>query len=288
MTHPSPFFTIIVATRNAESCIKKLLTSLCAQKYKNFSVIIQDGISTDGTLEIAKRAQRELSQLTIYSAADSGIYDAWNRAIKNVNENLGEWVLFLGADDQLFDETVLERAHFALASQPKFITFGAGALQMISTSGRVLPDIFSPEIYAYERVAPMRMPVPFLSLFIRNSVFSGVQFNTTYRIAGDYDFLLRTWKKRTQGIRLNFVVSYMTLGGISTQHDMARCAAEETVRARKENCILQRVFFIPMDHINRGIYPYKLRLKEICKKNCLLYYCWKSLVKFRKKFFSEI
>jgi len=65
-------------------------------------VILQDGNSTDATRDIAQAYER--LPIKFQQTADRGVYDAMNLAIRR---SAGRWLLFLGADDELHDETVL-------------------------------------------------------------------------------------------------------------------------------------------------------------------------------------
>ena len=67
------------------------------QKTSDCELIIIDGDSSDSTLEIIKSFGDEIDVLI--SEPDNGIYDAWN---KGINVSQGKWIMFLGADDQLF------------------------------------------------------------------------------------------------------------------------------------------------------------------------------------------
>ena len=88
-----PFFTIIIPTYNSSSTLDIALSSIVNQTYKNFEVLIIDGISTDSTLDIARRYQKEFPNLIITSKRDEGIYDAINKAIgKGMSKN-PQWKL---------------------------------------------------------------------------------------------------------------------------------------------------------------------------------------------------
>ncbi|MDR3362753.1 MAG: glycosyltransferase [Desulfovibrio sp.] len=76
-----PFFTIITATRNAAATLPRLLDFLACQTCRDFELVIQDGASTDGTVGLAEAYRDLLPALSLDSAPDRGIYDAWNKAL---------------------------------------------------------------------------------------------------------------------------------------------------------------------------------------------------------------
>jgi glycosyltransferase involved in cell wall biosynthesis len=87
-----------MVTYNAAAFLQQSLDSIYRQSYPNLELIIQDGVSTDGTIDILKNNASKIAYWN--SEKDNGIYDAMNKAIKYIT---GEWVFFLGADDELLD-----------------------------------------------------------------------------------------------------------------------------------------------------------------------------------------
>ena len=103
-----PFFTIITSTYNAAATLPHLLDSLASQTCRDFNWIVQDGASSDATIQIVEQYRDRLPEVLTDSGKDSGIYDAWNKAIDRWQDKMGEWILFLGADDKLADVNVLD------------------------------------------------------------------------------------------------------------------------------------------------------------------------------------
>ena len=99
-----PFFSVIIATYNAEIFIGRALESVIQQGVfnKNVELIVIDGKSTDSTVDIIKKYNKYISYYV--SEEDSGIYDAYNKGLQKAN---GEYVYFLGADDWLYARNVL-------------------------------------------------------------------------------------------------------------------------------------------------------------------------------------
>jgi glycosyltransferase involved in cell wall biosynthesis len=100
----SYFFSIIIPTFNSAEYIRLALESCVIQTYKAFEVVVIDGVSDDNTLDVVGDFQGCLN-LKILSEKDNGIYDAMN---KGIQMSRGEILYFLGSDDQLHDETILQ------------------------------------------------------------------------------------------------------------------------------------------------------------------------------------
>ncbi|OKS86943.1 glycosyltransferase family 2 protein [Mucilaginibacter polytrichastri] len=101
-----PVISIISVVYNAEEFLEQTLLSIVKQTYRNIELIIIDGGSTDGTLDIIKRYEKHISYWV--SEPDKGIYDAMNKATEVVT---GDWVNFVGAGDILLNvlHKVVER-----------------------------------------------------------------------------------------------------------------------------------------------------------------------------------
>ncbi|MFZ5811844.1 MAG: glycosyltransferase [Thermodesulfobacteriota bacterium] len=233
------YFTIITATRDAERTLPGLLASLAAQTCRDFTHIVQDGGSRDATVAVARAHAERLPELRLESAPDAGIYDAWNTALAANAASLGEWVLFLGADDRLAAPDTLARARALLEGLPPAVRFASGrALLEDRAAGRLL-DISGDAARALADL-PKRMPVPHTALFHRASLFSSSRFDASFRIAGDYEFVARHWTAREHGANVDLVVTIMGDGGLSVDPAHLPLCREETRR-------VQRTFF-PVRH----------------------------------------
>ena len=100
-----PFFSIIIPTFNSEKTLFGCLESVLSQSFKNFEILVMDGLSTDESLSIVKKYQTANPKIRCFSERDNGIYDAMNKGIKL---SKGEWIYFLGSDDTLFSVNTLE------------------------------------------------------------------------------------------------------------------------------------------------------------------------------------
>ncbi|MDT2612646.1 glycosyltransferase family 2 protein [Enterococcus dongliensis] len=97
-------FSLIIPVYNAGDRLRTMLTSLSAQTYKQFEVLIVDNNSTDHSIAIAKEFIDKLPVLTILSESKQGSAAARNLGIERATS---EWLFFLDADDQV-ENTFLE------------------------------------------------------------------------------------------------------------------------------------------------------------------------------------
>ncbi len=101
---PKPLVSIIIATFNAVDALPATLRSVAEQSYDNRELLIIDGGSTDGTLDVIRNSGCPIDYWS--SEADDGIYEAFN---KGINHATGEWIYFLGAGDCFANGDVLDR-----------------------------------------------------------------------------------------------------------------------------------------------------------------------------------
>ena len=211
-----PQYSIIIATLNAATTLEHALESVLSQSCHDFELIVQDGGSTDGTLNLL---QARAPGLNWQSAPDCGIYDAWNRAVERAG---GEWALFLGADDRLLSRHTLAQCRRHLAALPRRVQFAFGAL----CQAQGLINRSTHEVY---HMFFRNMGLPFPATFIRLPLLKKHKFDPGYKIAGDYDLAARLLSHDNMA-RLPIQVSYMERGGISETGLAGMTPQEEALR----------------------------------------------------------
>jgi len=91
-----PKISIVVPSLNKGEFIEETLLSIVEQDYPNLEVIIQDGGSTDGSIEIVKRYASKYDWICWESKKDKGQTEAINNGLKKAS---GEVLTYLNADD---------------------------------------------------------------------------------------------------------------------------------------------------------------------------------------------
>jgi glycosyltransferase involved in cell wall biosynthesis len=212
-----PIITIIVATLNAAATLERLIKSIISQTYPYKELIIIDGGSTDETRAIISNNQKYISHWE--SKADRGIYHAWNKALHHAQ---GEWICFLGADDFLWNSDVLEKMipHLNNASKNDF-RYVYGKSNILDAIGNILYVEGKHWHVIKERFArgPF-LPLAHSGSFHHIGLFKKYgKFDDSFKITGDYDFLLRSLKKRGGYFVDDFIVAGLPIGGISRNLD---------------------------------------------------------------------
>lgn len=99
----SPLISIITVNLNNLGGLKKTMSSVLKQSWKEFEYIVIDGGSGDGSREYIVSHSRELNYWI--SESDNGVYNAMNKGIAQAK---GDYLFFLNSGDWLFNPFTLE------------------------------------------------------------------------------------------------------------------------------------------------------------------------------------
>jgi glycosyltransferase involved in cell wall biosynthesis len=205
----TPKLSIIVATYNAAATLERCLQSIISQTFENWELIVADGCSSDATVDILRKHAAHITHW--HSHPDTGIYDAWNQALTKSN---GEYVCFLGADDAWSDPQALQVLFEAVGTQIPDLVSAQGL--MIDTNGLPLGTIGRRWDYNGLR---RRMLICHPGALQRRELFDAYgSFDTRYRIAADYDWMLRL-PPSTSSLFVDRVVVRIQDGGVSRQRN---------------------------------------------------------------------
>lgn len=199
-------FTIIIASYNAQDHIENTLISCVNQDYENLELVIVDGFSTDKTLEIVNKYSPNIKK--IICEKDNGIYDAWNKGIKN---SVNEWILFLGSGDTLTPGSLNRYANYIATNSMSF-QFISSKINLINPDGRITRVIGKAWNWSCFRKFMCTSHVAALhyrTLFVEHGYF-----DSSLRIVGDYELLLRAQDKLKAGF-VNDIQGNMLDGGVS-------------------------------------------------------------------------
>lgn len=205
--------SIVTAVYNREKTIEQAVNSVNEQSYSNVEHLIIDGGSTDDTLKIIR--QKNLPRIRVFSEPDTGIYDALNKGIILAK---GEVIGIMHSDDFFANSHVIKKV--AQAFDDRKVEAVYGDLDYVSSSdpSRIIRHWRSAD-FNMKRLMRGWMP-PHPSLFLRRSVFDRLGlYDTTYKIASDYEAILRYFGKgNIQSIYLPEVLVKMRVGGESNRN----------------------------------------------------------------------
>jgi len=188
--------SIIIVTYNAAMDLQKCLDSIYTQQYPAIDIIVIDGDSTDGTIDILKNNTTRIH--TWISEKDNGIYDAMNKALKYIT---GQWVYFLGADDELrpdFSKMAGELTDFNAIYYANVIHNG------VKRSGEISP-YYMAKVGIYHQ-----------AIIYPAAVFKQLKYNLKYKIAADYALNMQCFKNdRFHYVYKDYIICNYNHTGVS-------------------------------------------------------------------------
>ncbi len=174
---------MIVPSYNSGAFLREALTSALDQDPPPYEVLVQDGGSTDDTLDILRSFGERVAWI---AAPDEGQSDALNRALARAT---GDVVIWLNADDVLL-RGAIAAASDAFASDPD-LAFAYGDFDMIDGAGALI-RAYRSSLYSWKRVYARGCYIFSGSLFVRRQALTDIGgYDASLLACMDLDLLLR-------------------------------------------------------------------------------------------------
>lgn len=243
--------SVITAVFNRVGTVREAVESVQAQSHDDVEHIVVDGASTDGTLEVLQLCLSKSARL--FSEKDKGIYDALNKGLRLAS---GDVIGFMHSDDFFADSSVLSDVAIAFADPDVMAVYGD--LQYVDKvdTDRVIRN-WKSGVFKPERLRRGWMP-PHPTLYVRRSVVEKLGgFDTTFKIAADYDSVLRYFSSPSFKVRyVPRVLVKMRVGGESNR-SISRILRKtrEDYRALRQNRVggLVALFFKNVSKVGQFI-----------------------------------
>ncbi len=180
----APRISVCIVVFNGRAHISNALDSVLNQKYGHVELLVVDGGSTDGTLDVLDQYADRISK--VVSEPDSGIYDAMNKACAMAQ---GDWLVFLGCDDVLLDSL----ASVAQKLENRDSVYYGNVIWR--STGRVYGGAFS-------KYRLMQSNICHQSIFYPRRVYQTTAYKPKYRYLADYEYNIRLIGR---GVNFEFV-----------------------------------------------------------------------------------
>ena len=228
---PRPLISVVVAVYNGALTLQQCIDSVASQILCDVELIVIDGGSADGTVDLLIANAAKLGYWI--SEPDKGIYNAWNKALRHAR---GEWICFLGADDNFWSSDALARMAVVLKTLPKETQIAYGQVMLLGLDDAPLYLIGAPyRLRPGQHVDVMLLP-PHPGLMHRRAVFQERGgFDESFRIAGDSELLLRELLRSPACFIPNVIVAGMRQGGISNKPSNTFESLQELRRIQRKH-----------------------------------------------------
>lgn len=225
--------SIITIVRNNKDTIKDAIESVLGQTYKNIEYIVVDGASSDGTAEVIRNYGNKIT--TFVSESDNGIYDGLN---KGVSLATGGVVAFLHSDDLYASDNIVQIIADEFNQDDSLDGVYGDLIYTPKDDTLKVLRYWKSREFSQDLLAKGWMPAH-PTLFLRREVYQKYgSFDTGFKIAGDYDFMLRILKDNIVVKYLPQVICKMRAGGESNRSikNMFN-KSKEDLRAMRKNKI---------------------------------------------------
>jgi glycosyltransferase involved in cell wall biosynthesis len=146
--------------------------------------------------------------ITFIHEKDNGVYDAMNKGIAAAK---GEWIYLLGSDDILANENTLSN----LISRGLKADLVFGNVENISLSHSATTKIHIP---SFPHGMIWKHTLHQQGVLYKRSLFQERNFNTTYKILGDYEFHFHLKNKNVKTEYVNETVARCDANGLSKRY----------------------------------------------------------------------
>jgi glycosyltransferase involved in cell wall biosynthesis len=267
--------SIITINYNNAIGLKKTITSVCNQTWKDFEYIIIDGNSTDNSLEVIKSFDDQ--KLNYVSEPDTGIYNAMNKGIVMAK---GDYLLFLNSGDYIYNIDVLLKVSHYFTSNKSFMS---GHLNYIKESKDVIRE--HPEKLSFSYLINNSLSHP--STFIKKEMFESYGlYNEENKIVSDWEFFLKVIALNGESfVKIPFIITVFDNNGMSSNSENLSLVKSEQQKVLQH--YLGTVFNSELDTFifNQFLNPTKrIRFLMIIEKNPFLRKLTTVFLSFVSKF----
>jgi glycosyltransferase involved in cell wall biosynthesis len=256
-------FAVITVTKDNVVGLKKTRSSLEKQTYTNWTHIVIDGNSKDGTFLFLESLPTK--NTFFVSEPDSGIYNAMNKGWVHAEKD--SYVLYLNSGDSFAFDDSLKVAASYLVKEPQ-IEWGCTVHEEIEANGDnwvsklASPVTVSNQLHAFGYRS--HQSVVMKASFIKN--LKG--FNEDFRYAADWDLIVRALLL-SEPVVWRHALARFELGGFSSQNILQAHLELRLLRRKYLPRTLVYLFFdklweiIYLSNLKNSVSLYKLIYNSI-------------------------
>jgi len=179
-----PFVSIITPSYNQVQYLEATIESVLAQGYPNIEYLIVDGGSDDGSVDIIRKYQEQISWWV--SEPDQGQTDAINKGFSQATGQIFAWI----NSDDTYQPGAISQAVDFLSTHPE-VGLVYGDVNFIDSSGQVI-GTFNAQQTSYNRLRRGGVYIPQQAAFWRADLWHQVApLDPSFFFALDYDLWVR-------------------------------------------------------------------------------------------------
>ena len=180
-----PFFSLVLGVKNGMPVLRDAIDAVQQQTYRRFELLVQDGGSTDGSLEYL-RSVKGLQHVDIVSEPDTGIGQAYSRGMARCR---GDLACLISCDERLEKDALLKAAGWFSQTPQAAVYYGA--VELLDEKGKVR-QVFIPPPFDLRGVIHHEIVPPIGATFFNRVVLAGhFYYDESLKTCPDFDFWLR-------------------------------------------------------------------------------------------------
>jgi len=240
--HPNKIkLSLVTINLNNLIGLTNTIHSVIPQLNNSIEYLIIDGLSNDGSIELIKQHQHNLSYWS--AEKDMGIYHAMNKGITKAN---GEYILFLNSGDVLIED--ISKILPLLKDKPDILSC---AIHVETDSGS---PILRHPIPNYTPSAIFLNCLPHQSTLIKRSLFEQYGcYDESFHIAADLEFWLRIVSNPIKYKASSFILSKMEKEGVGASRNEAHYQERFRIFKKYSKGIKLNLDTIRLVYRNRGL-----------------------------------
>lgn len=176
-----PLVSIVCVCKDRASFLGRCIDSILAQDYPNLEVLVQDGASTDGSVELLRSYG---DRIQLVSEPDSGPGEAFVRVLSRVN---GELFASCLSDEELMPGAVSWGVDYLTKHRQVAAVYGD--YYTSDTNGNIISQNTA-RPWDFEKYLCCEVVPPLCSTFFRTSAYRSINYHE-YTECGEFDIWLR-------------------------------------------------------------------------------------------------
>ena len=210
-----PFFSVITVCWNSEKTIARTIDSILSQKFIDYEYIIVDGGSNDTTISIIKQYEARFDgRLKYKSEPDKGIYDAFNKGIRQAT---GKYVWLVNSDDYIENDALQLIYNFSQSYKDGEEPVISGIMNVRDENDNILYQVKSSPEKVKVAYRNNTMGTIHPATIVPKRIYDTIGlYDVNYKIIGDIDWFKRAYKANMPIAFLKEVITNFSVGGVSS------------------------------------------------------------------------
>ena len=254
-----PVVSVITVVYNSEKLLERTIQNILSQTYQNIELIIVDGGSKDGTLDIIKKYNDRISYWV--SEKDNGLYDAMDKGLQLAS---GDYVWYINSGDLIFDNTTTEKI-FAENRTDADIYYGDTLY--INTKNEPIGlrgEITNKKLPKHLKVDDFKygMVICHQAFVMKRSI--AARYDLQYKYVADYDWEIACIKNSKIFVHTHLTLAQFLTEGFSTKH------RQQSVKEKHR--VMLKHWGLVMGNINYVVNSFKAAISFLQRKKYVKQY----------------